>query len=81
MNLPPPDQDFLRDLVKTSRQRSHHVRWTDRDGSERITTLNQADSLRLNALARQLGVGKEALLQQAAHLPAASRPAGEQRPD
>lgn len=71
MNLPPTDQDFLRDLVKVSRQRLHHVRWTDRDGSARITTLSAADVARLNALAGQLKVGKEELLRQAAHLPAA----------
>ncbi len=73
MHLPAPDQDFLRDLVKTSRQRSHHVRWKDRDGSERITTLNAADAARLNTLAHQLGLNKDALLVQAAHLPAPNR--------
>lgn len=75
MNLPDPEQDFLRELVKASRQRSHHVRWTDRDGTERFTTLSQADSVRLNGLARQLGLSKEALLQQASHLPAIRRAA------
>jgi hypothetical protein len=74
MNLPEADQDFLRDLVKVSRQRHHHVRWVDRDGSERMTTLSQPDVVRLNALAHQLGVSKDALLRQAAHLPAANRP-------
>lgn len=75
MNLPEPEQDFLRELVKASRQRSHHVRWTDRDGTVRVTTLNDADSARLNGLARQLGLGREALLQQASHLPAIRRAA------
>jgi len=55
MNLPETEQDFLRELVKHSRQRSHHVRWTDRDGTERITTLGQADVVRVNRLAQQLG--------------------------
>lgn len=73
MNLPEAEQDFLRALVKTSRQRHHHVRWVDRDGSERITTLNAADAVRLNALAHQLHLGKDALLRQAAELPAAKR--------
>ena len=73
MNLPEAEQDFLRDLVKASRQRARHVRWVDRDGSARITTLNEADATRLNALARQLGVGSDALLREAAHLPAAKR--------
>ena len=75
MNLPEPDQDFLRDLVKTSRQRPHHVRWVDRDGTDRITTLSPADATRINALAHQLRVSKEALLQEAAQLPA-RRPPG-----
>lgn len=73
MDLPEAEQDFLRALVKASRQRSRHVRWVDRDGSERITTLSETDSVRLNALARQLGVGNEAVMRQAAHLPAARR--------
>jgi hypothetical protein len=73
MNLPEAEQDFLRDLVKASRQRPRYVRWVDRDGSERITTLSEADGLRLHALARQLGVAADALLRQAAHLPAAKR--------
>jgi hypothetical protein len=75
MNLPETDQEFLRALVKTSRQRHHHVRWVDRDGTERVTCLSQADAIRLQALARQLGVGEEAILRQAAHLPASRRPA------
>jgi hypothetical protein len=74
MNLPDADQDFLRALVKLSRQRSHQVRWTDRDGTERITTLSSADATRLNQLAQQLRIGKDALLRQAAHLPADPRP-------
>lgn len=74
MNLPEADQDFLRDLVKTSRQRSVHVRWVDRDGTDRITTLSQADATRLNTLAHQLGVSKDAVLRQASHLPPAKRP-------
>lgn len=68
MNLPEADQDFLRDLVKLSRQRPHHVRWVDRDGSDRVTTLSPADAARVNALAHQLHLGKDALFRQAAHL-------------
>lgn len=81
MNLPESDQDFLRELVKISRQRSHHVRWTDRDGTERVTTLAQADVVRVNRLAQQLGVSKEALFKQASHLSAPRRPAAEPRVD
>lgn len=73
MNLPAPDQDFLRDLVKVSRQRPHHVRWVDRDGTERTTVLSAADAARLNGLAHQLHMGQGALLRQAAELPAAPR--------
>lgn len=73
MNLPEPEQDFLRELVKASRQRSNHVRWTDRDGTIRVTTLNEADGARLNGLAKQLGLSKEAVLQKASHLPAIRR--------
>ena len=74
MNLPEAERDFLRDLVKVSRQRSRHVRWIDRDGTARITTLNEADATRVNSLARQLGIGADALLRQAAHLAVAKRP-------
>jgi hypothetical protein len=73
MNLPETEQDFLRDLVKVSRQRPRHVSWVDRDGSKRITALSETDAARLNALARQLGLGSDAVLRQAAHLPAAKR--------
>jgi len=76
MKLPEAEQDFLRSLVKTSRQRLHHVRWVDRDGSARITTLSAADAVRLNTLAHGLHVSKEELLRQAAHLPVHKRPAG-----
>ena len=74
MHLPEPEQDFLRELVKTSRQRAQHVRWVDRDGSDRITTLSQADAARVDSLARQLKVSKDALLRQAAELPARRSP-------
>ena len=33
------EAQFLRDLVKASRQRIHHIKWTDRDGTARLTTL------------------------------------------
>lgn len=72
--LPPPDLDFLRALVKTARQRPHHVRWVDRDGSARITTLSDADARHVNELARQLGVSPEVLLRRAAELPAVRPP-------
>jgi hypothetical protein len=79
MNLPVTDLDFLRALVKSARQRAQHVRWVDRDGSARITTLSAEDAARLNALARQLGLGQDALLRRAAELPAL-RPAEKKAP-
>ena len=68
-DLPDVEQIFLRELVKSSRQKPHHVKWTDRDGSDRITVLAQADAVRLNALAHRIGISKVELLQQAAHIP------------
>ncbi len=69
-----PDDDFLRGLVKTSRQRTVHLRWTDRDGSARLTTVTSAEATRLNALARARGLTAEALLRETAHQPAAAKP-------
>ena len=71
MDLPDDDQGFLRDLVKTSRQKTHHVAWTDRDGTVRQTVLSQAEVVRLNILAQRLGIAKAELLRQAAHIPVA----------
>jgi len=71
MDLPDDEQAFLRDLVKTSRQKTHVVEWTDRDGSERRTTLTAVEGARLNAIAHRLGISKVELMRQAAHLPAA----------
>jgi hypothetical protein len=70
MNLPPAEIDFLRALVKTARQRPHHVRWVDRDGTTRFTTLSPEDARRVNELAHQAGIAKDALLRRAAELPA-----------
>ncbi len=41
MDLPDDEQAFLRDLVKASRQKIHSVKWIDRDGTDRQTTLTQ----------------------------------------
>jgi hypothetical protein len=71
-NLPEADQAFLRDLVKVSRQKVHAVAWIDRDGSHRQTTLTQAEAVRLNVIAHQLGVSKGETLRRAAHVPVAS---------
>jgi hypothetical protein len=74
MDLPEDEHAFLRDLVKASRQRIHHVKWTDRDGSERQTNLTQAEVVKLNVIAQRLGVGKSEVLRQAAHIPVAKSP-------
>ncbi|PHX85982.1 MAG: hypothetical protein CK538_04710 [Opitutia bacterium] len=73
MELPVVDQDFLRELVKVSRQKHHHVKWVDRDGTDRVTTVSQTEVVRLNALAQRLRIGKTELMRQAAHLPAARK--------
>jgi hypothetical protein len=74
MNLPDDELAFLRDLVKSARQRIHHVKWTDRDGTERMTTVTATDAARLNAVAHRLGVSKSELMRQAAHIPVAKSP-------
>ena len=78
MDLPEEEMTFLRDLVKASRQKHHHVTWQDRDGSERHTVLSQPEVVRLNTLATRLGVSKSEVLRRAAHVPVqkSARPAG-----
>jgi len=63
------EQAFLRDLVKAARQKHHHVTWTDRDGTERHTTLTPAEVVRLNQIAARLKVSKSEMLRRAAHVP------------
>jgi hypothetical protein len=70
MDLPDDELTFLRDLVKSSRQRTVHVKWVDRDGSARITALSQAEAVRLNAVAERLRLSASETLRQAAHVPA-----------
>jgi len=73
MNLPDDEQAFLRDLVKTSRQKIHHVKWVDRDGTDRQTALTQAEAVRLNTIAGRLKISKGELLRQAAHVPVSAQ--------
>lgn len=68
---PADDDAFLRGLVKSSRQRTIHLRWTDRDGTARLTAATSAEATRLNALARARGLSAEALLREIAHQPVA----------
>lgn len=69
MDLSEDELSFLRDLVKTSRQKIHHVKWVDRDGAERLTVLNQNEVVRLNQVAQRLKTSKSETLRQAAHIP------------
>lgn len=71
MDLPEDDQTFLRDLVKSARQKHHHVKWIDRDGTERVTTLSQTEVVRINKLAQNQAISKSELLRRAAHVPVA----------
>ena len=71
MNVSEEERTFLRDLVKISRQKPHHVSWVDRDGTDRVTTFSQSEIVRLSALAQQLRIGKSELMRQASHIPAA----------
>lgn len=69
--LPEDDLGFLRDLVKSSRQRIHHVPWVDRDGTKRLTALTQAEVARIDEMARQLKIARGEVLRRAAHIPVA----------
>ncbi len=69
MNVSADDLPFLRDLVKSSRQRVHHLTWVDRDGTKRLTALTEAELARLKGLAGQLKVAPAEVLRQAAHIP------------
>ena len=69
MDTPADEQNFLRDLVKASRQKLHHVKWVDRDGVERQTALSQPEVVRLNVIASRQGISKSEVLRLAAHIP------------
>lgn len=64
-----PDTPFLRELVKTSRQRGQHVKWVDRDGTERLTALTSTEAARLQGIARARRISPAEVLRQTAHLP------------
>ena len=74
MELPEDEKTFLRDLVKASRQKIHSVKWVDRDGTDRQTTLTQPEVVRLNTIAAKLKISKNEVLRQAAHIPVAKLP-------
>jgi len=74
MEITDDEQIFLRDLVKQSRQKLHHVKWVDRDGVERQTPLSQPEVIRLNTIAGRLGTSKSEVLRRAAHIPVEKSP-------
>lgn len=74
MQLVPEEEEFLKALVKSARQRIHQVKWVDRDGTQRLTLLSQAESAQVNAIARRQKTNPSEVLRQAAHIPV-SRPA------
>jgi hypothetical protein len=74
MDIDEDEKAFLRDLVKVSRQKIHHVKWVDRDGTHRETSLSQPEVVRLNKIAAQLRVSKSEVMRQAAHVPVAKLP-------
>ncbi len=74
MDFSEDERVFLRGLVKGSRQRHHHVKWVDRDGTPRQTVLTQPEVVRLNTMASRLKISKEEVLRQAAHVPVAKLP-------
>jgi hypothetical protein len=69
MELPEDELSFLRDLVKTSRQKIVRVQWTDRDGTTRVTPLSQTENARLKEIAFRLGTAPAEVLRRAAHIP------------
>ena len=80
-STPLDDDAFLRGLVKSSRQRIVHLRWTDRDGTARLTAVTSAEAARINTLARARRLSAEALLRDIAHQPAPSKsPIGDSHP-
>lgn len=69
MDLPDDEQAFLRDLVKTSRQKIVRIQWIDRDGTTRVTPLSQTENARLKDIAGRLGTAPAEVLRRAAHIP------------
>jgi hypothetical protein len=74
VNTPEDDQTFLKNLVKASRQKVHHVQWKDRDGTPRQTALSQPEVVRLNIIAAQEHISKGEVLRRAAHIPVEKLP-------
>jgi len=71
MEFSSEEEALLKDLVKGSRQRIHQVKWVDRDGTQRLTVLSQADSTKVNDIARRLKLSPAEVLRKAAFIPVA----------
>lgn len=72
------EAEFLRDLVKASRQRTQQVKWVDRDGTQRLTVLTQPEFARIGEIARRERIAAAEVLRRAAHIPVAKQtPRGE----
>lgn len=69
MNFTAEENDFLRGLVKASRQKTRIVAWIDRDGSSRSTSLAAEEATQLLRLAQRAGMSPSELMRQAAHIP------------
>ena len=74
MDITEDERTFLKDLVKLSRQKTHHVAWVDRDGTPRQTALTQQEVVKVNVIAAKLGISKSETLRQAAHIPVTKAP-------
>ncbi len=69
MITPEDDSTFLKNLVKASRQKIHHVQWVDRDGTKRQTALGHPEVVRLNIIAGKERISISEVLRRAAHVP------------
>ncbi len=71
MDLSEDEAAFLREAVKSARQRVHVVAWTDRDGTARTSAFTAAEVGRLKTIAQRLKISNAEVLRQAAHIPVA----------
>lgn len=69
MSFAPEEEELLKALVKLSRQRVHPIKWVDRDGTQRVTMLTQAELSQVSTIARRLKWSPSETLRQAAHIP------------
>jgi len=74
------EQQLLRDLVKAARQKTIHIKWVDRDGTPRLSTLIPAEAATINKIAHRLGISSQEVLRRGAHIPVAREPAAKKTP-